>query len=296
MQEQQEAAWREQEKEHRIKMLKTDRSTPEMRTTRDASTLAQIITDDDWDEMAREATDRIEAESDFIQNKYNKEKQRDSINQTMDYGLRRLARDDDVSHAMSESDFESARSGTSSSSSRASSSSNVGGPSSSSTAGATMAGRVGTALKIGGKGAWQAAKLGYGAWRGISGAMTPFVDRMGEAGNRIQDRHNTYFLPGDDPRPSSTSRAYRTPAIPREAPQVYNIATPVATPRPPPQPKRRSRTPIQQRPPPPLPPPPQRGRTPQRGRSPEFAHRVAPEIRAISKKFMRAYSGVDPGY
>ncbi|MFN9897988.1 MAG: hypothetical protein ACK55Z_04160, partial [bacterium] len=35
MQDQQEEAWKAQEKEHRIKILKTERSAPEMRATRD---------------------------------------------------------------------------------------------------------------------------------------------------------------------------------------------------------------------------------------------------------------------
>ena len=254
MQEQQENAWKAQEKEYRIKMLKTDRSAPEMRTTRDASESADIISDEVWDRRVREATDEIEAQSTFIQNQYNRDKQRDSINQTMDYELRRIGRAGDVAHAMSDGDYSDAMSSFGvSSSSRASSksslSSNVGGPSSSSggpppAAGASMAGMIGNAIKLGGRGAMEVARFGGE----VGGALRDNINVFGGAATNamlaLDLNHRSRSDEDDNPRgrPRSTGgRAQRTPAIPREAPQVFNIATPVATPRP------RSRTPAQPR-------------------------------------------------
>jgi hypothetical protein len=59
MQEQQEEAWKAQEKEHRMNMLKTDRSAPEARTMRDASAQVYIDTNEDWDRMMQQATRTI---------------------------------------------------------------------------------------------------------------------------------------------------------------------------------------------------------------------------------------------
>ena len=68
MQEQQENAWKAQEREHRIKMLKTDRSAAEMRAMRDMSAQADIISNEAFDRELDQANEVFDAESDFFTN------------------------------------------------------------------------------------------------------------------------------------------------------------------------------------------------------------------------------------
>ena len=63
MQEQQENAWKQQEKEHRIKMLKTDRSAAEMRAMRDMSVEAKIISNEAFDRELERANELFDAEA-----------------------------------------------------------------------------------------------------------------------------------------------------------------------------------------------------------------------------------------
>ena len=287
MQDQQEEAWKAEEKEHRMKLLKTQRSAPEMRATRDASSSAQIIPDEDWDDMIRQASHVIPAESRCIQNQYNRDEQRNNISQTMNYELGRLGRASDVVHAMpDEEDDDEIMYGRSESSSTG----NVGGSSSSSSgAGRTLVRTIGRAakmggtalsytwpvVKFGGKATWETLKFGGRVVRGVSTAMKPFTRMMEESAlenerQRLSRRNRS--------RSSTRSRAERSVSIPPEAPdsdvaQYFSIATP-----------RRSQS--RPRAPPPLPPP-VRGR----GRSPQFATRVGPDVRDRATRMMRAFSG-----
>ena len=272
MQDQQEEAWKAEEKEHRIKLLKTKRSAPEMRamrSTRNASTEAQLISDNDWDRMIQEATHVIPAQSASIKNKYNQGKQRHNISQTMDYQLQRLGRASDVQNSMSDDDFEDAMS---------SASSNVGGPSSSSGGGASMTRAIGsalraggTALKFGGRVAWETLKLAHRANRAIGkGVIQPLAQSMADY-EESRARRNR-----------SRSRAERSISRPPEAPdsdmtQYFSIATPRRS-------QSRPRTPA---PPPPLPPPPERGR----GRSPGTRlireDQMGPNVRSAARAIIR---------
>ena len=98
MQEQQENAWKTQEREHRIKMLKTDRSAAEMRAMRDTSAQAKIISNEAFDRELDRATEVFDAESDFRQTR--DPNRFDSINQTIQYDLWDQEREGDVGHAM----------------------------------------------------------------------------------------------------------------------------------------------------------------------------------------------------
>jgi hypothetical protein len=66
MQEQQENAWKQQEKENRIKMLKSDMSAGAMRAMRDQGTMAKIISNEQFDREVERAAETFEAESDFF--------------------------------------------------------------------------------------------------------------------------------------------------------------------------------------------------------------------------------------
>ncbi len=63
MQEQQENAWKAQEREHRIKMLKTDRSAAEMRAMRDNSTQDRLISNEAFDRELERADEIFDAET-----------------------------------------------------------------------------------------------------------------------------------------------------------------------------------------------------------------------------------------
>ena len=161
MQEQQENAWKQQEKEHRIKMLKSDMSAGAMRAMRDQGSMAKIISNEQFDRELERADEIFDAESEFIQT-------RDpntliTKNQTLGYALG----DDDesvVGRVMSMEGYESVSDSDESRPPDPSSSS--GGPPPPSV-GARALNAVGTTANI----ALTAAKLGWGAWRELSDAM-----------------------------------------------------------------------------------------------------------------------------
>ena len=162
MQEQQENAWKEQLKDQRVKELsKGSKSAPENRTTRDFGAQFKSISDEDFDRAVREADEIIGARSRAISSELRGK--RDNINQTIGYINRQQERAGDVAHAMDLDAFESPEGSLQPSSKRGrSSSSRPEDPSSSSggppppppAAGATMSGKVLSAMKTGGRGAW----------------------------------------------------------------------------------------------------------------------------------------------
>ena len=105
-----------------------------------------------------------------------------------------------------------------------------------------MAGRIGDAIKFGGRQASGMLKLGGE----FGGAFRDSVRVLGGAATNaalaLDLTHRSRIGEEDDQRgrPRSTGgRAQRTPAIPREAPQVFDISTPRQ-----PQPRPRTRTPV----------------------------------------------------
>jgi hypothetical protein len=105
-------------------------------------------------------------------------------------------------------------------------SSSSGGPPPPPSTGARVLSAAVTAGKVAGKGALFGAQFGWEAWRELSDAMRAPVAAFAEAGNQMQDRHNSYVMPGDyEPwetrgrqLPSPDGQARQTVAIPREAP------------------------------------------------------------------------------
>ncbi len=221
MQEQQENAWKQQEKENRIKMLKSDMSAGAMRAMRDQGSMAKIISNEQFDREVERAAETFEAESDFFQTR--DPNTLNSKNQTIQYAMG----DDDesvVGRVMSMEGYESVSDSDESRPPDPSSSS--GGPPPPPSTGARVLSAAVTAGKVAGKGALFGAQLGWEAWRELSDAMRAPVAAFAEAGNRMQDRHNSYVMPGDyEPwetrgrqPPSPGGQARQTVAIPREAP------------------------------------------------------------------------------
>ena len=179
MQEQQENAWKAQEREHRIKMLKTDRSAAEMRAMRDMSVEAKIISNEAFDRELDRADEVFDDEAEFRQTETRDPNRLNNINQTIQYARWDQERAGDVGHVMEMemNDFGSPEGSLQPASRRGrSSSSRPGDPSSSSggpppppppSAGARVMNAVATTGNV----AMQAAKLGYGAFRGVSDVM-----------------------------------------------------------------------------------------------------------------------------
>jgi hypothetical protein len=186
MQEQQENAWKQQEKENRIKMLKTDRSAAEMRAMRDMSVEAKIISNEAFDRELDRANEVFDAEAEFRQTR--DPNRLNNINQTIQYALRDQERAGDVGHVMEMemNDFGSPEGSLQPASRRGrSSSSRPGDPSSSSggpppppppSTGATMSGKVLGAVAAGGRGAWEALKFGGEAFGAVSSLVGDVVD------------------------------------------------------------------------------------------------------------------------
>ena len=93
-------------------------------------------------------------------------------------------------------------------------------------AGARVLNAVGTTALTAAKLGWDATKFGYEVWSEYRDALRGPVAAFAEAGNRMQDRHNSYVMPRDyEPwetrgrqPPSPGGQARQTVAIPREAP------------------------------------------------------------------------------
>ena len=93
-------------------------------------------------------------------------------------------------------------------------------------AGARVLNAVGTTALTAAKLGWDATKFGYEVWSEYRDALRGPVAAFAEAGNQMQDRHNSYVMPGDyEPwetrgrqPPSPGGQARQTVAIPREAP------------------------------------------------------------------------------
>jgi hypothetical protein len=232
MQEQQENAWKEQLKEQRVKELsKASKSAPENRTTRDVGVQFKSISDEDFDRAVREADEIIGARSRAISSELRGK--RDNINQTIGYINRQQERAGDIAHAMDLDAFESpegslqppSKRGRSSSSRPEDPSSSSGGPPPPPPP--SVGAKVLNAVATGGKVTLQAAKLGYGAWRGISDAMKGPVAAFADAGNRMQgdpwaEGPSDYqgFSYSPPRRPASTpGKAQQSVAIPKEAPK-----------------------------------------------------------------------------
>jgi hypothetical protein len=103
MQDQQEEAWKAQETEHRMKMLKTQSSATEMRATRDVGVqlddeLEGFITNGDWDAAVANADEIIKARSQAIMSEM--PGKRDNINQTIGIINKDQEESGDVGHAM----------------------------------------------------------------------------------------------------------------------------------------------------------------------------------------------------
>jgi hypothetical protein len=218
MQEQQENAWKQQEKENRIKTLKSDMSAGAMRAMRDQGTMAKIISNEQFDRELERAAETFEAESEFRQTEPRDPNRLNSKNQTIRYGLW----DDFESDIGSVMEMEGRDSPTASERSESrppDPSSSSGGPPPPSV-GARALSAVGTTANI----ALTAAKLGWGAWRELSDAMRGPVGAFADMGNRIQG--DGTFVPEDyEPwetrgrqLPSPDGQARQSVAIPREAP------------------------------------------------------------------------------
>jgi hypothetical protein len=221
MQEQQENAWKQQEKENRIKMLKSDMSAGAMRAMRDQGTMAKIISNEQFDRELERADEIFEAESEFRQTR--DPNTLNSKNQTIQYAMG----DDDesvVGRVMSMEGYESVSDSDESRPPDPSSSSGGPPPPPPPSTGARVLSAAVTAGKVAGKGALFGAQLGWEAWRELSDAMRAPVAAFAEAGNRIQG--DGTFVPGDyEPwetrgrqPPSPGGQARQTVAIPREAP------------------------------------------------------------------------------
>jgi hypothetical protein len=195
----------------------------------------ELISNEDFDRAVREADDVIGARSRALSSELRGK--RDNINQTIRLINREQEGAGDVARAMDLDAFESPESSLQPSLKRGrSSSSRPEDPSSSSggpppppppAAGATMSGKVLSAVATTGGVAFQAAKLGYGAWRDFSDSMKGPVRAFADAGNRIQgdpwanppgDFEGFSYSPPR--RPSSTpALAQQSVAIPKEAPK-----------------------------------------------------------------------------
>jgi hypothetical protein len=201
MQEQQENAWKEQLKEHRVKELSKDKkSAPEVTTKRDMVVEAKLISNEDWDRELDRATEVFDAESKFRRNR--NPNKLNSINQTSDYDLWQRERAGDVAHAMELHAFESTegslqpalRRGRSSSSRPEGPSSSSGGPPPPPPpAGATMSGQVPNAMATGGRGAWEVAKFDGQACREVGNLVGDVVG----TGMKIYGEPSEVATPGD---------------------------------------------------------------------------------------------------
>ena len=221
MQEQQENAWKQQEKENRIKMLKSDMSAGAMRAMRDQGSMAKIISNEQFDREVERAAETFEAESVFFQTR--DPNTLNSKNQTIQYAMG----DDDesvVGRVMSMEGYESVSDSDESRPPDPSSSSGGPPPPPPPSTGARVLSAAVTAGKVAGKGALFGAQLGWEAFREVSDAMRGPVGAFADMGNRIQG--DGTFVPEDyEPwetrgrqLPSPDGQARQSVAVPREAP------------------------------------------------------------------------------
>ena len=222
MQEQQENAWKQQEKENRIKTLKSDMSAGAMRAMRDQGSMAKIISNAQFDRELDRAAEIFEAESEFRQTR--DPNTLNSKNQTIQYAM---GDESDIASVMEMEGWDFSPEASERSESRPPDpSSSSGGPPPPPSVGARALSAVGTTALTAAKLGWGATKLGWEAFREVSDAMRGPVAAFAEAGNRMQDRHNSYVMPRDyEPwetrgrqPPSPGGQARQTVAIPREAP------------------------------------------------------------------------------
>jgi hypothetical protein len=202
-------------------MLKSDMSAGAMRAMRDQGTMAKIISNEQFDREVERAAEIFEAESEFRQT--SDPNTMNSKNQTIQYVM---GDESDIASVMSMEGYDPVSDSDESRPPDPSSSSGGPPPPPPPSTGARVLSAAVTAGKVAGKGALFGAQLGWEAWRELSDAMRAPVAAFAEAGNRMQDRHNSYVMPGDyEPwetrgrqPPSPGGQARQTVAIPREAP------------------------------------------------------------------------------
>jgi hypothetical protein len=204
-------------------MLKSDMSAGAMRAMRDQGSMAKIISNAQFDRELERAAEIFEAESEFRQT--SDPNTLNSKNQTIQYAMGDEY-ESEIASVMEMEGWDSPAASERSESRPPDPSSSSGGPPPPPSVGARALSAVGTTALTAARLGWDATKFGWEAWRELSDAMRGPVAAFAEAGNRMQDRHNSYVMPRDyEPwetrgrqPPSPGGQARQTVAVPREAP------------------------------------------------------------------------------